>query len=453
VQTLTCALLIPHHHEPCLLAHVDDGVWRLPAVTLHAAHWGLDTQLLRAALRAELGLDATVLRRMHLASDDAANTALAVYDLEIHDAAWQPAAGAWLSAADLAALAPADERMGRMVTSRLAELATGNIPPLRAPWARNGWYAQVVSWAGEQLERLGRPIDGAPIQHQMSGISCVLRIPTTAGTVFFKQAAALPLFCDEPRLLEWLAARAPDLAPAPLASEPARRWMLLDDLGMPLWDGAPDDAWLAMTRRHARLQRALVGQGTALFAAGCIDRRLERLPEHLAVVLADERVALGEHRQRLAGRLPAICAAVAELTQIGPPQTLVHADLHGGNVINNAGRLAVIDWTDACVSHPFFDLFTLLEHPATPETLRPALQEAYLAEWRDMLDDASFARAWQLVQPLAAFTLAVSYHGIITGIEPVEHPLFADDLPAFLGRGLDLLEAGEGEPSPETPSQ
>lgn len=45
----------------------------------------------------------------------------------------------------------------------------------------------------------------------------------------------------------------------------------------------------------------------------------------------------------------------------GLPELLQHDDLHDAQVFVRAGRHLVLDWGDACVSHPFFTLSVTLE--------------------------------------------------------------------------------------------
>ena len=52
---------------------------------------------------------------------------------------------------------------------------------------------------------------------------------------------------------------------------------------------------------------------------------------------------------------------VAELASYGVPETVQHDDLHDGQVFLATGVHQVLDWGDACVSHPFFTLAVTLE--------------------------------------------------------------------------------------------
>ena len=50
-----------------------------------------------------------------------------------------------------------------------------------------------------------------------------------------------------------------------------------------------------------------------------------------------------------------------ELAGYGLPETIQHDDFHDGQVFVRDGRYLLLDWGDACVSHPFFTLSVTLE--------------------------------------------------------------------------------------------
>ncbi len=49
-----------------------------------------------------------------------------------------------------------------------------------------------------------------------------------------------------------------------------------------------------------------------------------------------------------------------ELAGYGLPETIQHDDFHDGQVFVRDGRYLLLDWGDACVSHPFFTLAVTL---------------------------------------------------------------------------------------------
>jgi Ser/Thr protein kinase RdoA (MazF antagonist) len=64
-------------------------------------------------------------------------------------------------------------------------------------------------------------------------------------------------------------------------------------------------------------------------------------------------------------RFRAAASYVAELCEqlatYGIAETVQHDDLHDGQVFVRDGRHLIMDWGDACVSHPFFTLSVTLE--------------------------------------------------------------------------------------------
>ena len=99
--------------------------------------------------------------------------------------------------------------------------------------------------------------------------------------------------------------------------------------------------------------------------AGCHDRRLATLPADAGALLQRDAVRSALSSGEL-GAADAFVAglprAIEELAACGVPETLVHGDFHHGNVIvSDDGSLVIIDWTDGCVAHPFFDLATFID--------------------------------------------------------------------------------------------
>ena len=109
--------------------------------------------------------------------------------VEFDAAAIEPPAGwTWqdLDAEVIARLEPETSRAA--VASWARERAEG-WSPLRPAWSRPGWFARASTWMVEQMAADGRPVVGAPRQHQLWGLSVVLRAPSADGNVFFKCSA------------------------------------------------------------------------------------------------------------------------------------------------------------------------------------------------------------------------------------------------------------------------
>jgi hypothetical protein len=94
--------------------------------------------------------------------------------------------------------------------------------------------------------------------------------------------------------------------------------------------------------------------------------------------------------RRFAPRFAELCT---ELRSRGVPDTIQHDDLHQANVWAKDGRLLVLDWGDACVSHPFASLFVPFFFLDDQSRLPPGdpwyarLRDAYLEPWGSGLVD------------------------------------------------------------------
>jgi hypothetical protein len=196
----------------------------------------------------------------------------------------------------------------------------------------------------------------------------------------------------EPALTQLLAARRPDCTPEVVAVEGSR--MLTRDAGPQLRAvleqrrSAPP--WEEIVALYAGLQIELASGVAELLALGVPDSR----PATLGVDLG---------------------GAV--------PLTLIHEEVHDGNVFLRKGRPVFIDWAEASVSHPFAGMINTLRmvtylsgwEPGADPVLR--LRDAYLQPWtefapldelRSLFADAyafgalARARTWErILEPLA----------------------------------------------------
>jgi Phosphotransferase enzyme family len=235
----------------------------------------------------------------------------------------------------------------------------------------------------------------------------VWRVPLADGAAFFKPCRAVQRF--EPRLTATLASRWPDRIPGVLGWDEDRAWLLLSDAGTPLTAfGDQLDAWFGVLPLYAQLQRGEVTHVAEHLAGGVPDRRPARLLALFGELPLVELPLAEKDVARLRAFVPRFAELCASLDSSGIPDSVQHDDLHAANIWASDGQLRILDWGDACVSHPFCTLaetFRLLEHnlaldPGDPVFER--LQDAYLAAWdngasREIVADAivvgTFARA------------------------------------------------------------
>ena len=230
-------------------------------------------------------------------------------------------------------------------------------------WLDPEWRAGADGWIGEQLGGLGLEPVAAFDQVHDRPWSTVIRVQTQVGNVFFKAVA--PPLRHEAALTELLGSRRPDCIPPPLAIDRERGWMLMEDGGHTLRELIAVERnlgrWADVLPLYASVQVDLTGDAAELLAIGVPDLRLEVLPAKVEAIL-DEIVDLpDDERRRLVGSLPWVREACEELAAAGIPETIQHDDLHDAQVFVRDGRYRLLDWGDACVSHPFFSLAVTLD--------------------------------------------------------------------------------------------
>lgn len=284
---------------------------------------------------------------------------------------------------------------------------------LKRRWRDPGFVGAAHAWIDEQLTGLGRTRTGDLEQPHVQDWSTVIRVPTDAGTVWFK--ANEEALAHEAALLALVAHRSAGRVPAPLARDASTGWMLMADAGRRLRDVLPEERslvrWHDVLEAYARVQMACEGDVDVLVALGVPDRRLVTLPASYAVLLD----ALGDPDPRLPGA-DAIEDLCGELAAFGIRETVQHDDLHDGQVFLGSGVQQILDWGDACVSHPFFSLAVTLQGVIAwgvddiegSEDLGPHLA-AYLGPYRERYDGDLEAAA-RLAMRLGWVCRAVNGH-------------------------------------------
>ena len=416
--------VVAHPTEPKVLLARRDGTQRLPEVERPGLVWTGDPGQLLPGLRDLLGTDAVLLRCLEEHEDAAARAQRATL-LAVPRALPALAEGlAWAGRAELAGADPAAARV-------VEELEDGSAGLPGRPWAARGWFAGAERWLEDAMAAIGRPLTGPVEQVRVWELSCVLRAPTAAGDVWFKANAASPLLVNEAVVLGELAGLFTAHVPVPLAVDPERGWMVLDDFGEEVGWAVPLEVVEEVARAFARMQVQATGHVDRLLAAGCLDRGLDRLAaQALAWLPAVEATAelacidqatwlTEDETAAVRAALPQVLACCAELGGHAVPPSIVHGDLHLSNVARGPVGYLFFDWTDACVAHPFLDLATIRRGTAFTDAvcedeLRERLREAYLPEWASFEPPGRLARAWELAAPLGALHQAVSYRSLAT---------------------------------------
>jgi len=261
----------------------------------------------------------------------------------------------------------------------------------------------------------------------------VWRVPGDGSGFWFKACAPAQAF--EPRLTAALASRRPESLPELLAHDDTRGWLLLGDAGEPLGLDGRVEAWLSILPHYAELQRGEVTRALGHLEGGVPDRRVGTLPALYEAMLARDLPLGGGDLRRLRAFAPRFAELCDELTAGAVPETIQHDDLHGANVYPHGGTPRILDWGDACVSHPFVTMFVTFLHIEETSGQRrdnawfARLRDAYLEPWGR---PAELHATFDLALRLGPFAHAFKELRVLDAIPETDRPRFAPNLPAVL---------------------
>jgi Phosphotransferase enzyme family len=400
---------------------------RLPHLRLERRVWLMGIESFLPEIRDVLG-DVIVLRCLKYEQDKATQCVVAVYELETLG----ETRGNWLEAGQLEGLSSDVEKL-------LQDALTEVVPEARAPWARRGWFSEARRWISAQVAGVERVE-----QVKNCGISCVLRIHAMNRTFYFKVSTRRALFADEPRVTGALATRFPDFVPMPVTVNSRRGWMILADIGPNLRDATLNlHRWTQFMVDYAHVQHELVREPDWVLNAGCLDRRAAHLETQWLELLGGETKPEGFSKvdlEVLRGLRDASLRHLSVVKHSAVPDSLVHGDWHPGNVACQNGAIRIFDWTDACLSHPFFDALPMIDELTAylDAAALESLLDAYLETWTE------FASLEALKAVLPSFHVAVCLHQIVTnwkileGLESSARHEMAQGVQYWLGRLVAL---------------
>jgi phosphotransferase family enzyme len=319
-------------------------------------------------------------------------------------------------------------------SEELAQLARRS-SPCRAAWAQPGGQRESLAWARAVWPDGG---DFRAWQRRVWNLSSLWQLEPGAGSqarvdAWLKQVPAF--LGHEGRVLGWLAAAAPAVAPHVLASDGAGRLLLEHAEGEDCY-GASGERREAFARVQHAVQRASMADLEALAREGVPDRRGVRLSEHLRATLSPRVSAL----PRTARFLDELDAYVARVDDCALPDVLVHGDFHPGNVRASESRITILDWGDSFLGNPAFDLLRLSE--GAPPAVAAELLARWSARWRECQKHCEPERAATLLRPLVPLRAAATYARFLDQIEAAEHPFHAVDVTERLQLAESLLAAG-----------
>jgi hypothetical protein len=285
------------------------------------------------------------------------------------------------------------------------------------PWDDPYWWDEITAWTASEAD-----LTGPVVELHRRDWSAMVQAPTADGMLYAKATA--PSSAHEVPLTEALARWYPALSVELVATDVPRGWLLMRDAGEALRTRLTRDPDLAVVetlyRRYAELQVATTAHVDALIAMGVPDRRREafrRLARDVAV----------DHD--LVGRL------MADLARVPLPDTVVHEEIHDGNVVVRDGACLVIDWADSCVGHPFFGVVVGLRSISDRLGLDPGaeplerLVQAYLEPWSAVAPVADLRAVFPTAYRLGMLNRALSWGTGLADLTPAsraEHLAYVD---------------------------
>jgi len=292
-------------------------------------------------------------------------------------------------------------------------------------WTDPAWLAEAHAWIGDALARSGTTATAPSEQIHVRPWSTVIRVPTADGDLYFK--ANTPALSHEAALVVVLSERRPDCVPPLRGVDVGRGWLLMTDAGLRLREIVERERdlsrWLEILPLYAGLQLDLADTAERLVALGVPDLRLATLPDGYERLVDEHPLVSGEERRRLAGERGHVRELCDELAAFGIAETIEHDDFHDGQVFVRDGSYLLLDWGDACVTHPFFTLAVTLDgvlawglDDVEGSVDTAPFQAAYLQPFAERSGRDDLAAAAVIARRLGWACRAVSCH--FAGAEP-----------------------------------
>jgi hypothetical protein len=247
-------------------------------------------------------------------------------------------------------------------------------------WDEPGWLAEAIDWIDQHVARSGEVelVRTRPW-------SAIVRVPGADGVLWFKEDP--PSLAFEPALTEFLSIRHADCIPEVVAAEGRR--LLAREAGPQLRTlleaREPAPGWDEIVTRYAELQIELVPLVEQLDAP---DSRPEAMAERFGA-----RELLAELGDTI-------------------PLSLIHEEVHDGNVLVRDGAPVFIDWAEASISHPFAGLVNTLRSIGPEQA--PRIRDAYLEPWTRFAPLADLREIFAAAYALGCLCRSASWDRILS---------------------------------------
>jgi len=420
-----CHCIIAHPEEAKFLVIRHSNGWSPPLLQVPTDGTLMyKPAVINQGMMRKYGLRTTVLR--HILSSRNYHC----IELELHASSPRNLQAVWVSRDNYAQFSRQDAGADDPFESWLRERESGEIPQLRSPWERPGWYQEAEQWLTDRLVELDIQASGS-IQQFKAGVpvSCLLRVATARGQIYFKAGYAKPP--GEVRLTDFLVQKWPDLVPTPLAVDEDLNWMVMRDFGMKKENRAKPEHYADFAGVLAKFQIEAMECSDEWSELACPVMDLEflgdaqgragELFDQVEPSLSGGRRALDESEMsRLREAIDRARTSCVELAAYEIPNSLAHLDYRPDNWFVEDGQCRVMDWADVVVTHPFMSLCQTLsffdqhgtgepgrtDGAAFDRSLREAMVNAYLNVFEGYGSPGEMAAALEVsgrVYPLLRF--------------------------------------------------
>ncbi len=252
-----------------------------------------------------------------------------------------------------------------------AEQESGKVPKNRPPFHRAGWFDQADHWIHFQLDRLGILVTGSVEQYRQGwASSCLLRVPTNEGWIYFKAAYDAPP--DEAVLTDRLAQSWPHLVTRPLIIDAQRNWMLNRDFRAHEQERMTVEKLPDFARKAALWQIDSRQSLQDWRTMGCREVTLQdfgqfcQQPDNYQLRVREGGGGLSDAEwSSLITAMAKMQEVCVRLADTGMASSLVHPDFRTDNMAITDGELRLLDWSDPIIAHPFLILGRIfIDHAA-----------------------------------------------------------------------------------------
>lgn len=393
---------------PQLMVAVKPDGYRLPRVKI--PRWSRPAEEINDALRRDWQLNTLVLTILYAGGEKSACAIAEVF---------RSAEGSVprnLALRDIDHLSDSDLNESERVSIRNVIAGDGSIA---GPFSHRGWFTEVQAWIRESIQGRRGEFSNDFRQYNASNRFALLRLGTTDGERYWFKATGAPNM-HECALTVELSKLFPEYLPKLIAVHEDWNAWLTADAGRPLGSSYTLELLTAAVEALADLQIRSIEYIPLLVAAGCMDRSLKAVQQHLPEMFAFLENAMRNQTSTKAKPLePArlrdiravlerTCAAMEEL-QI--PSCLVNGDINLDNILDDGTRLSFTDWAEGGIGNPFLTLQQLIQHVIREGEhfdWVPRLCDTYKTVWRTRLTSAQIDSAL-ILMPL--LTMVDYLHG------------------------------------------